>query len=213
MPRVGCSWRCTSSCSCCSRSRWARTWPTSTKAARMRAQRIGGPLERLIYRGAGVDAARDMGWVEYAMAMLWFNLAGGLFVYAVQRLRHWLPLNPQDMAAVTPDSAFNTATSFITNTNWQGYGGESTMSYLTQMLGPRRAELRLRGDGHGRSGRARARLRPQGSEGDRQLLGRSRALDGLHPAAAGDRARRRAGEPGRAADVQQVRHGDARRSR
>ncbi len=101
----------------------------------LRAQRIGGPLERLIYRGAGVDAARDMGWVEYAMAMLWFNLAGGLFVYAVQRFQQWLPLNPQDMAAVTPDSAFNTATSFITNTNWQGYGGESTMSYLTQMLG------------------------------------------------------------------------------
>ena len=100
----------------------------------LRAQRIGGPLERLIYRGAGVDAARDMGWVEYAMAMLWFNLAGGLFCYAVQRLQIWLPLNPQDMAAVTPDSAFNTAMSFITNTNWQGYGGESTMSYLTQML-------------------------------------------------------------------------------
>ena len=100
----------------------------------LRAQRVGGPLERLIYRGAGVDSAHDMGWVEYAMAMLWFNLAGGLFCYAVQRLQIWLPLNPQDMAAVTPDSAFNTATSFITNTNWQGYGGESTMSYLTQML-------------------------------------------------------------------------------
>ncbi len=101
----------------------------------LRAQRVGGPLERLIYRGAGVDPARDMGWVDYAMAMLWFNLAGGLFCYALQRLQVWLPLNPQDMAAVTPDSAFNTATSFITNTNWQGYGGESTMSYLTQMLG------------------------------------------------------------------------------
>jgi len=99
-----------------------------------RAQRIGGPLERLIYRGAGVDPARDMGWIEYALAMLWFNLAGGLVAYGLQRLQQWLPLNPQDMAAVSPDSAFNTATSFITNTNWQGYGGESTMSYLTQML-------------------------------------------------------------------------------
>ena len=98
------------------------------------AQRIGGPLERLIYRGAGVDPAREMGWIEYALAMLWFNLLGGLAVYAIQRLQTWLPLNPQDMAAVSPDSAFNTATSFITNTNWQGYGGESTMSYLTQML-------------------------------------------------------------------------------
>jgi K+-transporting ATPase ATPase A chain len=98
------------------------------------AQRIGGWLERLIYRGAGVDPAKDMGWVEYALAMLWFNLAGGIAVYAIQRLQAWLPLNPQAMAAVSPDSAFNTATSFISNTNWQGYGGESTMSYLTQML-------------------------------------------------------------------------------
>ncbi len=99
-----------------------------------RAQRIGGPLERLIYRGAGVDPTRDMGWIEYALAMLWFNLVGALAVYGLQRLQQWLPLNPQDMAAVSPDSAFNTAVSFATNTNWQGYGGEATMSYLTQML-------------------------------------------------------------------------------
>jgi K+-transporting ATPase ATPase A chain len=101
----------------------------------VRAQRVGGWVERLIYRGAGVDPAREMGWIDYALAMLWFNLLGGLAVYALQRLQAWLPLNPQDMAAVSPDSAFNTATSFISNTNWQGYGGESTMSYLTQMLG------------------------------------------------------------------------------
>ena len=100
-----------------------------------RAQRIVGPLERLIYRGAGVDPTREMGWIEYALAMLWFNLLGALVVYALQRLQQYLPLNPQDMAAVSPDSSFNTATSFATNTNWQGYGGESTMSYLTQMLG------------------------------------------------------------------------------
>ena len=101
----------------------------------LRAQRIGGWLERLIYRGAGVDATRDMTWIDYALAMLWFNLLGALAVYALQRFQVSLPLNPQDMAAVSPDSAFNTATSFATNTNWQGYGGESTMSYLTQMLG------------------------------------------------------------------------------
>jgi len=100
-----------------------------------RAQRVGGPLERVIYRAAGVDPGREMSWVDYALAMLWFNLAGALVVYALQRLQVYLPLNPQDMAAVTPDSSFNTATSFATNTNWQGYGGESTMSYLTQMLG------------------------------------------------------------------------------
>ena len=98
------------------------------------AQRIGGPLERLIYRGAGIDRDRDMGWIDYAMAMLWFNLVGALVVYAVQRLQLWLPLNPQTLAAVSPDSSFNTAASFATNTNWQGYGGESTMSYLTQMF-------------------------------------------------------------------------------
>jgi K+-transporting ATPase ATPase A chain len=100
-----------------------------------RSQRIGGWLERLIYRGAGVDATRDMNWIDYALAMLWFNLLGALAVYALQRFQVFLPLNPQAMAAVSPDSAFNTATSFATNTNWQGYGGESTMSYLTQMLG------------------------------------------------------------------------------
>ncbi len=99
-----------------------------------RAQRVGGWLERLIYRGAGVDPHEDMSWMRYAVAMLWFQVVGCLAVYAIQRLQQWLPLNPQAMAAVTPDSAFNTATSFITNTNWQGYGGESTMSYLTQML-------------------------------------------------------------------------------
>jgi potassium-transporting ATPase potassium-binding subunit len=100
----------------------------------LRAQRVGGWLERLIYRGAGIDSTKDMGWVEYAMAMLWFNLVGGIAVYAIQRLQTWLPLNPQALGAVSPDSSFNTAPSFITNTNWQGYGGESTMSYLTQMF-------------------------------------------------------------------------------
>jgi K+-transporting ATPase ATPase A chain len=98
------------------------------------AQRIGGPLERLIYRGAGIDRTRDMGWIDYALAMLWFNLVGALAVYAVQRLQQWLPLNPQELAAISPDSSFNTAASFATNTNWQGYGGESTMSYLSQMF-------------------------------------------------------------------------------
>ena len=100
-----------------------------------RAQRTGGPLERLIYRGAGIDPHEDMHWTRYALALLWFNLLGALVVYALQRLQQWLPLNPQSMGAVSPDSSFNTAVSFATNTNWQGYGGESTMSYLTQMLG------------------------------------------------------------------------------
>jgi potassium-transporting ATPase potassium-binding subunit len=94
---------------------------------------IVGRLERVIYRAAGVDAAQDMPWTRYAVALLLFNALGVVVVYLAQRLQVWLPLNPQAMANVTPDSAFNTAVSFVTNTNWQGYSGESTMSYLTQM--------------------------------------------------------------------------------
>ncbi len=97
--------------------------------------RIGAPLENLIYRVCGVNPAQDMRWTQYAVATLIFNVLGFFAVYALQRLQLSLPLNPQTMAAVSPDSSFNTAISFITNTNWQGYGGESTMSYLTQMLG------------------------------------------------------------------------------
>jgi K+-transporting ATPase ATPase A chain len=94
-----------------------------------------GWLERLTYRASGVDPQREMKWTEYAVAALLFNLAGLLAVYALQRFQHLLPLNPAGFAAVSPDSSWNTAVSFATNTNWQGYGGESTMSYLTQMLG------------------------------------------------------------------------------
>ena len=94
-----------------------------------------GPVERLIYRLAGVRTDDEMDWKRYAVAVIWFSLIGVLFVYALQRLQGFLPLNPQDLGAVSPDSSFNTAVSFVTNTNWQGYGGESTMSYLSQMLG------------------------------------------------------------------------------
>ncbi len=96
--------------------------------------RISAPLERLIYRASGVDAAKETGWIQYTLALLLFNLLGVLVVYGLQRLQAGLPLNPASMAAVTPDSSFNTAVSFVSNTNWQGYGGESTMSYLTQLL-------------------------------------------------------------------------------
>ncbi|MGY8526801.1 potassium-transporting ATPase subunit KdpA [Paracidovorax citrulli] len=94
----------------------------------------GRPLERLLYRLAGVHAGAGMGWKQYAAAVLVFNVLGVVAVYALQRLQPLLPLNPQGFAAVSPDSAFNTAISFVANTNWQGYAGESTMSYLTQML-------------------------------------------------------------------------------
>jgi potassium-transporting ATPase potassium-binding subunit len=94
-----------------------------------------GWLERWLYRLAGVRPDQEMGWKTYAMAMLLFNFAGLLVVYLLQRVQGGLPLNPQGLGAVSPDSSFNTAVSFATNTNWQGYGGETTMSYLTQMLG------------------------------------------------------------------------------
>ncbi len=97
--------------------------------------KVLGWLERLIYRLSGVRPDQEMGWKTYAVAMLLFNFAGLLAVYLLQRLQGVLPLNPQALGAVSPDSSFNTAVSFATNTNWQGYGGETTMSYLTQMLG------------------------------------------------------------------------------
>jgi len=97
--------------------------------------RFLAPLENLVYRLSGVKPEDDMDWKRYLWATLWFNLFGFVAVYALQRLQNFLPLNPQKMAAVSADSSFNTAVSFITNTNWQGYAGETTMSYLTQMLG------------------------------------------------------------------------------
>jgi K+-transporting ATPase ATPase A chain len=92
------------------------------------------PLEGLIYRLSGVSPEKEMNWKVYAFAMMIFNVLGLLFVYALQRLQGFLPINPQGFGAVSPDSSWNTAVSFATNTNWQGYGGETTMSYLTQML-------------------------------------------------------------------------------
>ncbi len=97
--------------------------------------RLLAPVERLIYRLSGVNPKQEMRWTDYAIALLIFNLLGALAVFALQRLQANLPLNPQNLPAVSPDSAFNTAASFVTNTNWQGYSGEVTMSYLTQMLG------------------------------------------------------------------------------
>jgi potassium-transporting ATPase potassium-binding subunit len=93
------------------------------------------PTERLIYRSTGVDETREMRWTEYAAAMLLFSVVSMLVLYLMQRVQQWLPWNPQGFAAVPPDLAFNTAASFTTNTNWQAYGGETTMSYLTQMAG------------------------------------------------------------------------------
>jgi K+-transporting ATPase ATPase A chain len=93
------------------------------------------PVERLIYRSTGVDEAREMRWTEYAVSLLLFSVVSMLVLYLIQRVQQWLPWNPQGFGAVAPDLAFNTAASFTTNTNWQAYGGETTMSYFTQMAG------------------------------------------------------------------------------
>src|SRR6185312_11407070 len=93
------------------------------------------PLERLIYRFTGVEEEKEMRWTEYAFAMLLFSAVSMLALYLLERVQGHLPWNPQKLAGVAPDLAFNTAASFATNTNWQNYSGESTMSYLTQMAG------------------------------------------------------------------------------
>jgi K+-transporting ATPase ATPase A chain len=98
-------------------------------------QRALGWCERGIYRLCGIDAGSEMSWKQYALGLLLFNALGALALYALQRGQAWLPLNPQEFPGLSPDSSFNTAVSFITNTNWQGYSGESAMSYLTQMAG------------------------------------------------------------------------------
>ncbi len=117
---------------------FALAWPLGRWIHAVMEGRIEGlrRFERGLLRLAGADADADaeQGWLRYALGLLLFNTLGLLAVYALQRLQTRLPLNPQHLGAVTPDSAFNTAVSFVTNTNWQGYGGETTMSYLTQML-------------------------------------------------------------------------------
>jgi len=116
-------------------------WPLGVYMARVYRDELPGfvrwlkPVENGFYRVCGVKPGDDMPWTRYAFAMIAFNLMGFLAVYALQRFQVWLPLNPEGLANTTVDSAFNTAISFATNTNWQGYGGETTMSYLTQMLG------------------------------------------------------------------------------
>ena len=93
------------------------------------------PVETIVYRMAGVDPEREMGWKRYAGSVLVFSVAGFLLLYLLQRVQAWLPGNPQNLANVQPALAFNTAVSFVTNTNWQAYGGESTLTYVTQMVG------------------------------------------------------------------------------
>jgi K+-transporting ATPase ATPase A chain len=113
-------------------------WPVGKFLAALCNERVPRWMQRIeapLYKLAGTEPGQSMQWPRYAFALLAFNAVGAIFLYALQRLQGWLPLNPAGMSAVSPDSAFNTAVSFVSNTNWQGYAGESTMSYLTQMLG------------------------------------------------------------------------------
>ncbi|AGU52238.1 potassium-transporting ATPase A chain [Variovorax paradoxus B4] len=113
-------------------------WPVGRFLAALCSERVPRWMQRVeapLYKIAGTKPEQSMHWLRYALALLAFNAVGALFVYTLQRLQGWLPLNPAGMTAVSSDSAFNTAVSFVSNTNWQGYAGESTMSYLTQMLG------------------------------------------------------------------------------
>ena len=160
-----------------------------------------GPVERLIYRLAGVRPDEEMDWKTYALAMLLFSLVGFVFLYLLQRVQAGLPLNPQGMGAVSPDLAFNTAVSFATNTNWQGYGGETTMSYLTQMLG-----LTVQNFVSAAAGMAVLvafirGLRPPQRADAGQFLGRPDPQHAVHPAAAVDRAGAGPGFAGGGADL------------
>jgi len=116
---------------------FAAAWPLGLWLARLcvgRLPRWMHAVEAPLYRLAGTAPEQSMRWTQYSLALLAFNALGVLAVYGIQRIQGMLPFNPAGMAAVSTDSAFNTAISFVTNTNWQGYSGESTMSYLTQML-------------------------------------------------------------------------------
>ena len=142
-----------------------------------------GPVERGIFRTLRIDSAKEQGWKGYAGAVLAFSVASFALLYAILRLQGHLPLNPTDYPGMNWFTAFNTAASFVTNTNWQFFAGESTLSYLSQMIGLDGAELRLRGRRHGGAGRGHPRLRPPGRGRARQLLGRPRADHALRAAA------------------------------
>ncbi len=170
------------------------------------------PVERILYRACGINSAREMKWREYTFAMLLFSAVSLLLTYFVERAQHFLPWNPQGLAAVAPDLAWSTAASFTTNTNWQSYTPETTMSYLTQMLG-----LAYHNFGSAASGIAIAMVIIRGiarkqSKTHRQLLGGHDALLPLDPAAHLPRLRARAGIAGRHPEHEVLHCGSAARS-
>ncbi len=159
------------------------------------------PVEAAIYWAGGVDEKREQNWLMYTVGMLLFHVGGFLILYGLMRFQAVLPFNPAEQSAVAPDLTFNTAVSFITNTNWQNYGGEGTLSYLTADARPHAPELPVGGDRHRAGSCAHSRVRARVSKDDRQFLGRYHPLHALHPDA--DLRRRRAvpGLAGHAADA------------
>ena len=166
------------------------------------------PVERAVYWCCGVDEKEEQHWLTYAVAMLLFSVAGFVTLYALQRLQWYLPFNPQGQTAVEQSLAFNTSVSFITNTNWQAYGGETTMSYLVQMAG-----LTVHNFVSAATGIAMALALIRGfvrreAKVDRQFLGRSDPLHALHPDPDLDRRRAGAGLAGGAAEPRRLYRGD-----
>ena len=146
-----------------------------------------GPVERGTYRLLRIDPEREQNWKGYAGSVLVFSAVGFVLLYLILRLQGHLPLNPPDLPGMSWSLAFNTSASFITNTNWQFYGGRVDAVLPEPDAGAHGAELHLGRRGHGRAGRGHPRLRPAGHRGARQLLGRPGAHHALRPAAPGHR--------------------------
>ena len=166
------------------------------------------PIERAFYRAGGVDPRIEQHWLTYALAMLLFNGAGLVLLYGLQRLQGVLPLNPQGMPAVPADLALNTAISFVTNTNWQNYGGETTMGYLVQMAGLTVQNFLSAATGIALAVALIRGFARQVGRDHRQLLGRSHPDHPLRAAAAVRRHRAAPGLAGHAADARALRAGD-----
>ena len=170
-------------------TRSASTWRASTRA-RFRRPLARRAIERGFYRLVRTDPTREQDWKSYAKTVLVFSVVFSALLYAIQRLQGHLFLNPDHLQGVPSHIALNTTASFVTNTNWQYYGGEYTMSYLTQMAGLAVQNFVSAGGRHGRARRGHPRLRAPLVEGARQLLGRPLPLARLHPAAAVARSSR-----------------------
>ena len=173
----------------------------------MRAARVR-PARARVLRLAGVREDEEMSWKKYALAVLLFNLLGASWSTRCSAYKGRCRSIPRDSLPSLPSSSFNTAVSFATNTNWQAYGGETTMSYLTQMLGAHGAEFRLGGRRHGGAGRLDPGLHAANDATGSATSGSISSAHALHPAAAVARARARAGVAGRRADIRRLRDGN-----